>query len=67
MMTLTVNGQTQTHDEGATIASLIESMGLKGRPIAVEVNRDVVPRRAHETTRLHEGDVVELVTLVGGG
>lgn len=35
--------------------------------VAVEVNEDVVPRRAFSAHRLHEGDRVEIVTFVGGG
>jgi thiamine biosynthesis protein ThiS len=35
--------------------------------VAVEVNRELVPRRNFEATQLQEGDHVEIVTLVGGG
>ncbi len=66
-MQLTVNGQSQQTSPGLTVAQLIDQMGLKGRAVAVERNRQVVPRRDHETTQLNQGDVVEIVTLVGGG
>lgn len=66
-MKLTVNGESQQLPDGATIAALLEKLGLKGRAVAVEVNKQVVPRREHDKAPLHDGDHVELVTLVGGG
>ena len=66
-MTLTINGKPAEAPEGETIAAMIERLGLASQPCAVEVNRDVVPRRNHGQTTLRDGDVVEVVTLVGGG
>ena len=67
MPRLTVNGEARAVPEGAVVRDLIAQMGLAGKAVAVELNREVVPRRAHEQTPLHEGDVVEVVALVGGG
>lgn len=66
-MQLTVNGEQIELPEQTTLASLIESKGLAGKPCAAELNRSVVPHREHASTVLSEGDTVELVTLVGGG
>jgi len=66
-MTVTVNGQPTTIPDAASVAALIESLGLAGAACAVEVNRDLVPKRRHEQHRLQDGDTVEIVTLVGGG
>ena len=70
-MKLTVNGKQHEIDgpdtASVTVRDLVESLGLGKAAVAVELNREVVPRRAHETTTLSEGDVLELVTLVGGG
>ncbi|MCC7191707.1 MAG: sulfur carrier protein ThiS [Phycisphaeraceae bacterium] len=66
-MRLTVNGETTDAREGQTVRELIDQLKLGDRAVAVEVNKKLVPRRLHETTRLATGDVVELVTLVGGG
>ena len=65
-MTLIINGKSEQRD-AATVRDLVVQLGLGGRAVAVEVNQQLVPRRAHEKTALHEGDVVEVVTLVGGG
>ncbi len=66
-MRLTVNGETRDVPDGLTVQGLIAHLGLEGGPVAVEKNRDVVPRATHGTTRLEAGDVVEIVHFVGGG
>jgi len=62
-----INGQARTVADGTTIAALIEELGLGDRRVAVERNREVVPRAQHATTALAAGDRLELVTFVGGG
>ncbi len=66
-MTVIVNGERKSIPEGTTVASLIEIVGLATAACAAEVNRELVPRRGHAERALREGDVVELVSLVGGG
>jgi thiamine biosynthesis protein ThiS len=62
-----VNGTPKDVETGATIASLLASLGVDARRIAVEKNREIVPRAEHATTPLADGDRVEIVTMVGGG
>ena len=62
-----VNGAPRTIAAGVTVLGLIEDLGLSGRPVAVERNREVVPRANHATTALAAGDRIEIVTFVGGG
>lgn len=62
-----INGQSQTVKVGTTVATLIESLGLRDRRVAVERNRSVVPRAQHASTVLADGDRLEVVTYVGGG
>lgn len=64
---VTVNGAPRELPAGATVATLLAAAGLRSELVAVEVNRALVPRRAHAAHRLAAGDRVELVTLVGGG
>jgi thiamine biosynthesis protein ThiS len=66
-MEITVNAETRTMPDGATLADLIRELGLEGAPCAAEVNQALVPKLEHNVHRLREGDTVELVTLVGGG
>ncbi|HVY27092.1 MAG TPA: sulfur carrier protein ThiS [Polyangiaceae bacterium] len=66
-MQLTVNGDTRQFPEGLTVRGLVEALGLTEGPVAVERNREVVPRALHAETLLSDRDVVEIVHLVGGG
>ncbi len=66
-MNVFVNGESREVLPGTTIGSLLAALGLDRRMIAVEKNREIVPRAEHATTPLAEGDRVEIVTMVGGG
>ena len=66
MTSLTVNGDPLTLD-GTTVADLVAQLQLQGRRLAVEVNRDIVPKSEHGHHRLHDGDQVEIVHAIGGG
>ena len=66
-MTVTVNGTPRSVPDGLTLSQLVAELGLQKNPIAVELNRSVVPRDRHAATPLAEGDRLEIVTLVGGG
>ncbi len=61
------NGQPCPLQPGTTVARLLEQLRLDPRRVAVEVNRELVPRARHAQHTLRPGDVVEIVTLVGGG
>lgn len=62
-----VNGESRTVTVGTTVAMLLTELGLGDRRVAVERNREVVPRAEHASTVLAAGDRLELVTFVGGG
>lgn len=66
-MHLFVNGELKSCDEATSLTALIEQLGMKGDRVAVELNRDIVPRTQWADTRLHEGDRLEIVHFVGGG
>ncbi|MBX3364585.1 MAG: sulfur carrier protein ThiS [Phycisphaeraceae bacterium] len=66
-MVLTVNGRPREEPGPLVLAQLIERLGLSAAACAAEVNRALVPKREHASYELKDGDVVELVTLVGGG
>ena len=66
-MRITINGETREVPEGETLASLLAALSVPRQPVAVEVNRELVPRSQHGARPLAEGDAVEIVTLVGGG
>ena len=66
-MKLVVNGEPREVEDGATVEELVAALGIDRRSVAVERNREIVPRSQHAVTPLAEGDRVEIVTMVGGG
>jgi sulfur carrier protein len=67
MIQVTVNGAAQRLEAHLALGALLERMALQGKKIAVERNGEIVPRSAHPTTLLHDGDQLEIVVAVGGG
>jgi thiazole synthase len=67
MPTITINAEPRSFPDPLTVADLLLALNKDAAKLAVEVNRDVVPRAAHADCRLADGDAVEIVTLVGGG
>jgi thiamine biosynthesis protein ThiS len=69
-MKLHINGQDRTFPETPTpfaLAALVEALGMKPDRVAIELNRNVIPRNRWSETPLAEGDRLELVHFVGGG
>jgi thiamine biosynthesis protein ThiS len=66
-MTITVNGKPQEVADGSTVAELLRQRDLPPERVAVERNRVIVPRATFATVVLEAGDVLEIVTFVGGG
>jgi thiamine biosynthesis protein ThiS len=65
-MVLVVNGERREAKAGATVLDVLDTLGIRGR-VAVERNGTVLRQAEHAETRLAEGDVLEVVTFVGGG
>lgn len=66
-MIAVVNGESRSIDEGCTVAELLEELNLRGRRVAVELNRDIVPKTDFASRAIREGDTIEIVQFVGGG
>ncbi|MFO0977536.1 MAG: sulfur carrier protein ThiS [Planctomycetaceae bacterium] len=66
-MQIHLNGEIRQVPNQWTIADLLQDLKIENRYCAVERNRNVVPREQHATTALMADDVIEVVTLVGGG
>jgi thiamine biosynthesis protein ThiS len=62
-----INGEDRELPAEFTLAALLEILQMDPRYLAVERNRQLVPRTQHAQCRLEEGDELEIVTLVGGG
>ncbi len=66
-MNLMLNGEPAKAPDAVTIAAFLMQLGLPQKGVAVERNREIVPKSMYGTTRLAEGDRIEIVQFVGGG
>ncbi len=66
-MKITINGEAQEIPGPLSVAELLAHLGLKSGRVAVELNREIVPRDRQAEARVEEGAVLEIVQAVGGG
>lgn len=66
-MEVIVNGSSRDVPEDLTVKGLVAHLGLSEGPVAVEINREIVPRVEHATRKVLGGDAIEIVHFVGGG
>jgi len=66
-MQITLNGQTREFPGPQSVSTLLLAAGYAQRRVAVEVNREIVPRSRHAEHALAEGDRVEIIQAIGGG
>jgi len=67
MISVRVNGESLALPEGSSIVALLEKLRVSTPRVAVERNREIVPKASYATTPLTEGDELEVVEFVGGG
>jgi sulfur carrier protein len=67
MPKIVLNGEPREVAKGASVGDLLAAEGYAQRKIAVEVNREIVPKSQHAQHPLREGDRVEIVHAMGGG
>jgi sulfur carrier protein len=67
-MNIFINGNLkQLQDDNVTISSLIVTLNLTGKRLAIEKNGEIVPRSQFDVVTLIDGDKLEIVGAVGGG
>jgi thiamine biosynthesis protein ThiS len=66
-MQLCINGEQKNYTSATTLLQLIGEIGMKADRVAVELNREIVPRARWDETVLQDGDQLEIVHFVGGG
>lgn len=66
-MQILINGDPREVADALTLSALIAQLELTGRRVAVEVNRELVPRGRFDAHTLAAGDQVEIIHAVGGG
>lgn len=67
MLKILLNGEPREVASGASVGDLLDTEGYAPRKVAVEVNREIVPKSLHAQHILREGDRIEIVHAIGGG
>lgn len=66
-MRLRLNGKDQEFESVATAADLLKALGIQQERVALMINEEVIRRASLPAAELHDGDIVEIITMVGGG
>ena len=66
-MEIYVNGEPRQVPEPCTVTQLLETLGIKGQRLALEINEQIVSKSQHDTHQFNAGDKVEIVHAIGGG
>ncbi len=67
-MTITINGEIYAElAAGLSVSQLLAHLGFPEHKIAVERNREIVPKSGYSEAVLQDGDVLEIITFIGGG
>lgn len=66
-MKITLNGEAHDIAEALTLEQLLEANDFGGKRVAVEINRQIIPRSLHGKHVITEGDRIEIVHAIGGG
>ncbi|MFZ0980587.1 MAG: sulfur carrier protein ThiS [Candidatus Acidiferrales bacterium] len=66
-MTITINGERREIPDGLNVTALLEHLGMAENRVAIERNRDILPRARWRETQVRADDSFEIVMFVGGG
>lgn len=66
-MNVTINGETKDLPTGTSATQLLETLGLTGKRVAMEVNLEIVPRSTFDSYIIKADDKIEIVHAIGGG
>nr|WP_026179914.1 sulfur carrier protein ThiS [Hahella ganghwensis] len=66
-MNIQLNGERRELEGSVSVTELLDRLGFTGKRLAVELNKEILPKSLHATTMLNDGDIIEVVGAVGGG
>ncbi len=66
-MNIYVNGEEKNYPDNSSVAEVVDAMGLTGKKIAIELNKEILPFQTYSTQQLQAGDCLEIVHAIGGG
>ena len=64
---ITLNGDPYPLDGDTSLTALLERLNMRRGRVAVEINREIVPKADYDATVVRAGDLVEIINFVGGG
>ena len=67
MITIVLNGEDKTIPKNTNINQLLKDLDLENVRLAVEINKEIIPRSNYSLHTLNEHDIVEIVQAIGGG
>ncbi|WP_020406990.1 sulfur carrier protein ThiS [Hahella ganghwensis] len=67
MLNIQLNGERRELEGSVSVTELLDRLGFTGKRLAVELNKEILPKSLHATTMLNDGDIIEVVGAVGGG
>ena len=62
-----LNGDLYPLDADTPLIALLERLNMRRGRVAVEINREIVPKANYDVTVVRAGDHVEIINFVGGG
>jgi len=65
--TITLNGDPYAVDGDLRLVALLERLKMRQGRVAVEINREIIPKASYPATMIKPGDNVEIINFVGGG
>ncbi len=66
-MKVRINGEEKEIEDGMTLNGLLNALDIKLQGIAVDINKEIVPKSRFEETFIRQNDVIEIVRMAGGG
>ena len=66
-MNIILNNRKEEIQDGITVQQLLHYKKIKNKYMAVEINRNVIPKSDHQTYVIQDGDKIEIITAIGGG
>lgn len=66
-MKIILNGEQKEFSAGITVEALLDKLGIQKEHVAVEINLHIVPKSRFSEAILENGDILEIVSFVGGG
>jgi len=66
-MNITVNGSRCDCPQNANLSDLLIHLEMQDKKVALEINKEVIPRGEYDSYTLNEGDTIEIIQAIGGG